>query len=93
MSLPPNTPLIVPENREPDEKIELRLRPDIARALRAYGEFANGSSVSHVVSSALMRLFREDKGFRRFREANPTAGSMKVQRIRKNGTPQEKGVA
>ena len=93
MSLPPHTPLIAPEDREPDEKIELRLRPEIARALRAYGEYANGSSPSHVVSSALMRLFREDKGFRRYREANPSAGSNKVQRIRKTGTPNEKGAA
>ena len=93
MPLPTSTPLIVPEDREPDEKLEFRLRPDIARALRAYGEYANGSSLNHVVSSALMRLFREDKGFRTYRESNPHAGSVRVQRIRRGGTPNEKGAA
>ena len=93
MPLPITTPLIVPEDREPDEKLEFRLRPDIALALRAYGEYANGSSPSHVVSSALVRLFREDKGFRLFREANPLAGSFKVRRIRKSTAPNEKGAA
>ena len=93
MPMPSNTPLIVPEDREPDEKIELRLRPELARALRAYGEYANGSSLSHVVSSAMLRLFREDKGFRTFRETNPAAGSLKIRRIRKSATPDEKGAA
>jgi len=83
-----SAPLIEPEDKQPDEKIEIRLRPELARELRAYGEYTNGSSASHVVSAALKRLFREDKGFKSFREANPNAGAPRVQNIRKN-----KGVA
>jgi hypothetical protein len=93
MPTPNHTSLIVPEDREPDEKVEFRFRPEIARALRAYGEYANGSSLSHVVSAALLRLFREDKGFRAYRESHPSAGLSKVQRIRKSGSPNEKGAA
>ena len=66
---------------------------EIARDLRAYGEYAQGSSASHVVASALRRLFREDKGFKSFREANPSAGSVKIQKIRKSSPTSEKGAA
>jgi hypothetical protein len=87
------TPLIEVEDKQPDEKIEIRLRPEVARDLRAYGEYAQGSSASHVVASALKRLFREDKGFKTFREENPSAGSLKVQKFRKNSPASEKGAA
>ena len=87
------TPLIEVEDKQPDEKIEIRLRPEVARDLRAYGEYAQGSSVSHVVAAALKRLFREDKGFKNFREENPTAGSNKVEKFRKNHPASEKGAA
>ena len=86
-------PLIEVEDKQPDEKIEIRLRPEVARDLRAYGEYAQGSSASHVVTAALKRLFREDKGFKSFREENPTAGSVKVQKFRKNSPASEKGAA
>jgi hypothetical protein len=82
-----SAPLIEPEDKQPDEKLEIRLRPEVARDLRAYGEYASGSSASHIVAAALKRLFREDKGFKTFCEANPNAGSVKVQSIRKNGPP------
>ena len=88
-----SAPLIDPEDKQPDEKLEVRLRPEIARDLRAYGEYANGSSPSHVVAAALKRLFREDKGFKSYRDANPNAGSVKVQNIRKNGAAASKGAA
>jgi hypothetical protein len=86
-------PLIEVEDKQPDEKIEIRLRPEVARDLRAYGEYAQGSSASHVVTAALKRLFREDKGFKSFREENPSAGSVKVQKFRKNSPASEKGAA
>jgi hypothetical protein len=86
-------PLIEVEDKQPDEKIEIRLRPEVARDLRAYGEYAQGSSTSHVVASALKRLFREDKGFKSFREANPSAGSVKAQKFRKSNPASEKGAA
>jgi len=86
-------PLIEVEDKQPDEKIEIRLRPEVARDLRAYGEYAQGSSVSYVIASALKRLFREDKGFKSFREENPSAGSVKVQKLRKNSPASEKGAA
>ena len=86
-------PLIEVEDKQPDEKIEIRLRPEVARDLRAYGEYAQGSSVSHVVAAALKRLFREDKGFKSFREQNPTAGSVKVKKFQKDSPPSEKGAA
>lgn len=86
-------PLIEVEDKQPDEKIEIRLRPEVARDLRAYGEYAQGSSASHVVTAALKRLFREDKGFKSFREENPSAGSAKVQKFRKNSPASEKGAA
>lgn len=86
-------PLIEVEDKQPDEKIEIRLRPEVARDLRAYGEYAQGSSVGHVVAAALKRLFREDKGFKSFREENPTAGSIKAEKFRKNRPASEKGAA
>ena len=85
--------LIEVEDKQPDEKIEVRLRPEVARDLRAYGEYAQGSSVSHVVAAALKRLFREDRGFKSFREANPSAGLVTVQKIRKSSPTSEKGAA
>jgi hypothetical protein len=88
-----SAPLIAVEDKQPDEKLEVRLRPEVARDLRAYGEYAQGSSASHVVSAALKRLFREDKGFKSFREQNPSAGSIKLQKIRKNDRASEKGAA
>lgn len=88
-----SAPLIEPEDKQPDEKIEIRLRPEVARELRAYGEYANGSSASHVVSAALKRLFREDKGFKSYREANPNAGTGKVQSIRKKQVTATPGAA
>jgi hypothetical protein len=88
-----SAPLIEPEDKQPDEKLEVRLRPEIARDLRAYGEYANGSSASHVVAASLKRLFREDKGFKSYRDANPNAGSVKVQNIHKNGAAASKGAA
>ncbi len=88
-----SAPLIEPEDRQPDEKLEIRLRPEMARELRAYGEYANGSSASYVVSAALKRLFREDKGFKSFREASPNAGSPKVQNIRKSNSAATPGAA
>jgi len=68
------TPLIDPEDKNPDEKIILSLRPEIAQDLRAYGQYANNSSAKHIISAALKRLFAADKGFKVFRDANPTAG-------------------
>jgi hypothetical protein len=88
-----SAPLIAVEDKQPDEKLEVRLRPEVARDLRAYGEYAQGSSASHVVSAALKRLFREDKGFKSFREQNPSAGSIKLQKIRKSDRASEKGAA
>ena len=83
-----------PEDKQPDEKVEIRIRPEIARALRAYGEYASGSSSSHVVTAALKRLFREDKGFQKFQEANPAAGQVKSAKDpeRRRGRSQGSGV-
>ena len=69
-------PLIDPEDRQRDEQLTIRVRPEVARDLRAYGQYAANSSSSHVVSAALRRLFKEDKGFRGFKEANPSAGEV-----------------
>jgi hypothetical protein len=68
-------PLIEPEDKQPDEQLSIRLRPEVAQDLRAYAQYAHGSSPNHVISSALKRLFAADKGFRDFREAHPEAGS------------------
>ncbi len=68
------TPLIEPEDKNPDEKIILSLKPEMARELRAYAQYANNSSPKHIVSSALKRLFAADKGFKVFKDANPSAG-------------------
>jgi hypothetical protein len=88
-----SAPLIEPEDKQPDEKVEVRLRPELARELRAYGEYANDSSASHIVSAALKRLFRDDKGFKSYREANPNAGTPKVQNIRKSKAAATPGAA
>jgi hypothetical protein len=68
------TPLIEPEDKNPDEKIVLNLRPELAQDLRAYAQYANDSSPKHIISAALKRLFAADKGFKLFKDANPTAG-------------------
>ena len=67
-------PLIEPEDKNPDEKIILNLRPEIAQDLRAYARYANNSSPKHIISAALKRLFAADKGFKVFKETNPSAG-------------------
>ena len=71
-----SAPLIEPEDKQPDEQVTIRLRPDVARDLRAYGEYANGSSTNHVVSAALKRLFGADKGFQSFKQERPEAGKL-----------------
>jgi hypothetical protein len=68
------TPLIEPEDKNPDEKLIVSLRPDLAQDLRAYAQYANNSSPKHIVSAALRRLFAADKGFKVFKDANPSAG-------------------
>jgi hypothetical protein len=67
-------PLIEPEDKQPDEQITIRLRPELARDLRAYGQYAQNSSTSHVVCAALKRLFRDDKGFKAFKDSSPNSG-------------------
>src|SRR5258707_812570 len=69
-------PLIEPEDKQPDEQLNIRLRPEVAQELRAYALYAHGSSPNHVISSALKRLFAADKGFRNFRDAHPEAGAL-----------------
>jgi hypothetical protein len=84
-------PIIEAEDRQPDEKLEIRIRPEVARDLRAYGEYVSGSSPSHVVAAALKRLFREDRDFKEFLKAHPEAGSVKVQKIRNQAAGAGKG--
>ncbi|MGA8025572.1 MAG: hypothetical protein WB992_00385 [Bryobacteraceae bacterium] len=69
-------PLIQPEDKQPDEQVTVRLRPEVARELRAYGQYASDSSASHVVSSALRRLFAADKGFQSYKQDHPSAGDL-----------------
>ncbi len=85
-------PLIEVEDKQPDETITVRLRPEVLKDLRAYGEFAKGSSANHVVAAALIRLFRADKEFADFQKANPQAGALPVTRSKK-GVPPLKGGA
>ena len=82
-----SAPLIQPEDKQPDEQVTIRLRPEVARELRAYGQYASDSSASHVVSSALKRLFAADKGFEGFKQGHPTAGESAV---RSNGKARRK---
>jgi len=60
-------PIIEPEDKTPDEPVHIRLRPEIARDLRAYQQYVN-SSVHYVVSAALRRLFAADKEFKMFKD-------------------------
>jgi hypothetical protein len=64
-------PIIEPEDKHPDEQLHIRLRPEIAQDLRAYGEYAS-SSTSHIISAALKRLFAADKGFKVFKDEHPS---------------------
>ena len=73
-----SAPLIEPEDKQPDEQVTIRLRPDVARDLRAYGEYASGSSTNHVVSAALKRLFGADKGFQTYKHDHPNAGNLQA---------------
>jgi hypothetical protein len=83
-------PLIEPEDKQPDEQVTIRLRPEVGRELRAYGQYASDSSASHVVSSALKRLFAADKGFQAFKQDHPNAGDSAV---RSNGRSRRKSEA
>lgn len=76
-------PIIQPEDNQPDEQITIRLRPEVARDLRAYGRYVNGSSASHVVSSTLKWLFSADKGFQGFKQDHPDAGNLSLSSRRK----------
>jgi hypothetical protein len=67
-------PIIQPEDKQPDEQITVRLRPEVARDLRAYGRYVNGSSASHVIAATLKWLFSADKGFQSFKQEHPDAG-------------------
>jgi hypothetical protein len=77
-------PIIEPEDKQPDEQITVRLRPDLARDLRAYGKYVNGSSASHVVSATLKWLFSTDKGFQGFKQNHPDAGDVPLVSRRKS---------
>src|SRR4051794_10986428 len=66
-------PLIEREDKQPDEKLEVRLRPEVALDLRSYQQFSE-SSQHHVISAALKRLFEADKEFKVWQKANPGAG-------------------
>ena len=77
------TPIIEIEDKQPDEKISLSLRPEIARSLRAYSDYAHGSSVNHVVTAALKRLFEADKGFKTYLAEHPDAASGAPQKVGK----------
>ena len=68
MSKMKNAPLISPEDKQPDEELKVKLRPEVARELRAYAQYADHSSLHHVISEALKRLFRDDKGFKVFKD-------------------------
>lgn len=85
-----SAPIIEPEDKQPDEQVTIRLRPEIARDLPAYGQYASDSSTSHVVSAALKRLFAADKGFQSFKQEHPSAGDLAV---RLNGRPRRKSEA
>ena len=67
-------PIIEIEDKTPDEQLAVRVRPEIAKDLRAYSEFAS-SSQGHIVAAALKRLFAADKGFKSFLQAQPEAGA------------------
>ena len=82
-------PIIEPEDNQPDEQITIRLRPEVARDLRAYGRYVNGSSASHVVSSTLKWLFAADKGFQGFKEDHPEAGNLQLSSRRKSHSKSE----
>ncbi|MGI9070444.1 MAG: hypothetical protein ACR2JB_03715 [Bryobacteraceae bacterium] len=40
MQANPPAPLIEPEDKQPVEQVTIRLRPELARDLRAYGQYA-----------------------------------------------------
>jgi len=82
-------PMIEPEDNQPDEQITIRLRPEVARDLRAYGRYVKGSSASHVVSSTLRWLFGADKGFQSFKQDHPDAGNVTVSSRRRSRTSSE----
>ena len=75
-----SAPLIEPEDKQADEQVTIRLRPEIARDLRAYGQYASDSSTSHVVSAALKRLFAADKGFQSFSKSIRTQATRQFDR-------------
>jgi hypothetical protein len=85
-----SAPIIEPEDKQPDEQVTIRLRPEIARDLRAYGQYASDSSTSHVVTAALKRLFAADKGFQGFKQEHPSAGDIAG---RSNGRSRRKSEA
>ncbi len=83
-------PLIQPEDKQLEEQVTIRLRPETARELRAYGRYLSDSSASHVVSSALKPLFAADKGFQSFKQEHPSASDSAS---RSSGRPRRKSEA
>jgi hypothetical protein len=70
-------PLIEAEDKRKPEEIQIKLHPDLAAELRDYGRYAGGSSLHHIVSGALNRLFDADREFKQWRKDNP-AGATQV---------------
>jgi hypothetical protein len=64
-------PLIDAEDKRKPEEIPVRLHPDLAAELRDYARYGGGSSLHHIVSGALKRLFDADREFRQWRKDHP----------------------
>jgi len=70
-------PLIEAEDKRKREEMPVKLHPDLAAELRDYARYAGGSSLHHIVSGALKRLFDADREFKQWRKDNP-AGAAEV---------------
>lgn len=77
-------PLIDREDKQPDEKIDVKLRPEVAFMLRGYAKFSE-SSHNHIIAAALKRLFYADKEFGVYQQENPKAGDKPVVSAKQKG--------
>ena len=68
-------PLIEAEDKRKPEEIQIKLHPDLAAELRDYARYAGGSSLHHIVSGALNRLFDADREFKQWRKDNPAGAT------------------
>jgi hypothetical protein len=84
-----NKPLIDIEDKAPDIRIPINFRPEDAEDLKLYSEYAQGSSVHHIVKACVRRTLNADKGFQEYKASR--AGVVTLPTTEPKGKKSRKG--